>query len=311
MATYEPNPSHFLPALDSALSQTWSNIEVVIRDDSQTEIVKKIIDARKDHRIQYKKNHAPLGTAANHWQAFREARGEFITILNHDDLLDHGFVDSLLSSLLQFPDAVLAFCDHWIIDDNGTIQVDASDHASRTYLRAALPAGIHRPFASLLLNQTIPMAMGSMFRRNALPGQEPSNCGPAYDLWLTYYLARTGDGAVYIPERLSSWRCHSTNITSSGSLPWLIGSASCWKAVAADPLMVAHRDKAKRKAAEGFVRCGLTSWRNNKPRSGIHFAIQSIRVRPNNRAFAVLGLSFLPFSLIKKLLAFFRSSCEF
>lgn len=310
MATYEPNPSHFLAALDSALSQTWSKIEVIIRDDSQTEIVKQIVDTQTDNRIRYRKNRESLGTASNHWQAFKEARGEFIAILNHDDLFDSRFVISLLSSLLKDPEAVVAFCDHWIIDNHGTIQIDASDDASHSYGRSKLQAGIHRPFGTLLLNQTIPMAMGSMFRRAALPSRLPIDCGPAYDLWLTYYLVRTGHGAVYIPERLSSWRCHPASITSSGSLPWLAGSASCWRAVAADPLMLAHRKKAKRKAAEGFVRCGLTSWRENNPRSTAHFAIQSIRIRPNMRAFAVLVFSFLPHFLVKKLFLFFRTSRE-
>jgi len=306
MAAYEPNPKHFIAALDSALSQTWQNLEVIVSDDSQTDVVRKIIYQQQDGRIRYSKNSIPLGAASNHWKAFKEARGEFISILNHDDLFDPRFVANLLTPLQAFPEAILAFCDHWIIDEHGKIETDASEHASQIYGRSSLSAGIHRPFASLLLNQSIPMAMGSLFRNSALPQDLPTLSGPAYDLWLTYYLSRSGGGAVYVPERLSSWRCHSKNITASSSLSWLLGSATCWSCVATDPLMLSYRKIAASKAAEGFLRCGLTSWRQKKLLTSLGFAIKSIKIKPNLRACGLLVMSFMPFLLIKKFFYFIR-----
>jgi GT2 family glycosyltransferase len=156
-----------------------------VSDDSPSDVLQSVVREFHDPRLSYRCNTPSRGPAANHWSCFREARGEFIVILNHDDVLEPVFLERLLPPLQNNPSIAVAFCDHWIIDDSGAVRRESSDEASRHYGRTTLAAGPHEPFHQQLLHQTIPMAMGAVFRRSALPADLPANAGPAYDLWLT------------------------------------------------------------------------------------------------------------------------------
>jgi hypothetical protein len=250
-----------------------------------------------------------LGVAGNHWAAFREARGEYIAVLNHDDWLAPEFVATLVGELQQEPDAVLAFCDHWVIDAAGHRQVEETDRNSQAWGRAALRAGLHRSLGALLAAQTIPMAMGTVFRRAALPAALPAHAGPAYDLWLTYLLARTGGGACYVPQRLSAWRSHAGNLTSGAGLPWLQGSAECWQAVASDGAFAEQRAFALRKAARGLAACAVRSWRDGRRASCMRFALRSLNAHVSLRGLGLLlVLPWLPIRLVTSVAALRASS---
>ena len=303
IATYCTDREQFAAALDSARDQSHSKLEILIGDDSPDDSLRPLVVQRNDDRLVYVHNVLARGVAVNHWCAFNRAHGEFIVVLNHDDWLAPHFVATMVSALQQNPQAVLAFCDHWLIDNGGRKQVDDTERTTLAWGRAGLAPGMHRPFENLLLAQTIPMAMGTMFRRSALPAELPANAGPAYDLWLTYLLARTGDGAFYVPERLSAWRDHAGNQTTAAALPWLQGAADCWQAVAADPLLMGVRRAARARAAGGYCACAIRCWRNRKPMACAKFAMRSVRTRVTLRGLGLLMLSLLPQRLGASLLA--------
>ena len=300
MAAYRSDPVHLLAAVDSALAQTCADIEVLVGDDSPTDSLRSVVASRQDVRLHYRHHLPALGVAANHWAAFRQARGEYIAVLNHDDWLAPEFVATLLGELQREPRAVLAFCDHWVIDVAGQRLPEESDRNSRAWGRAVLQPGLHRPLGALLAAQTIPMAMGAVFRRAALPALLPAEAGPAYDLWLTYLLARTGGGACYVPQRLSAWRSHASNLTSAAGLPWLLGSATCWQAVACDPAFAAQRPLALHKSARAYAACATRSWRDGHRRQCMRFAWHSLRARVSLRGLGLLlVLPWLPAGLAR------------
>lgn len=301
IAVYNPNFDHFLAALGSALGQTLDDIEVLVVDDSPTDSLEASVNALSDSRVLYEHNDPALGVAENHWHAFRKARGEYISILNHDDCLEPGFAAILANELVREPAAVLAFCDHWIIDNEGRRQLTESDRNSFIYGRATLGSGLHLPFGNLLLAQTIPLAMGAMFRRDALPEKFPSHVGPAYDLWIVYLLARTGGGACYVPKRLSAWRTHESNISASGNISWLLGSAMLWETLANDSIFTLNHGLVKRKAAQGFLSCAKRSWLDGSRRDCMRFSARSLQISFSLRAIAIYLLSvFVPAGLISR-----------
>jgi len=297
MTAYRSDSEHFALAVDSARAQTCKSLEILIGDDSPDDSLRELVDQRNDDRLHYLHHAPPLGVAGNHWAAFERARGQYIVVLNHDDWLAPAFVATLVTALQRHPQAVLAFCDHWVIDHGGHRQADATERTAAAWGRAGLAAGMHCPFGGLLVAQTIPMAMGTMFRRSALPAQLPVHAGPAYDLWLTYLLARTDGGAFYVPERLSAWRDHAANQTSAAALPWLQGAADCWQAVANDPALAGIRTAALGKAASGYGACAVRSWRNGKPLACARFALRSVRARVTLRGLGLLLLPLLPVRL--------------
>ncbi|MEY8688537.1 MAG: glycosyltransferase family 2 protein [Leptothrix sp. (in: b-proteobacteria)] len=288
IAAYRSRPDHLHAAIASALAQTWSALEVVVSDDTPDDALAALVASFGDDRLVYRHNRPALGVARNHWACFEAARGEFVVVLNHDDQLEPTSVWRLALALKAEPRASLAFADHWVIDADGLRLQAETDHNSAAWGRATLAGGLHQPFLDLVARQSIPMAMGAMFRRAALTVACPPSAGPAYDLWLAYLLARDGGGAVYVPERLSAWRTHSSNLTSQGGLDWLLGSATAWEAMAGDPLAASVAPLARRHAARWFYVCARRADRAGDRQAARRHAQASWRSRPSWRGLFVL-----------------------
>lgn len=71
-------------SIDSALSQSYTNIELVIVDDGSTDKTAEVIKSYKDKRVRYlHQNNQGQGAARNY--GIKESRGELITFLDADD----------------------------------------------------------------------------------------------------------------------------------------------------------------------------------------------------------------------------------
>lgn len=87
---YETNKKYLRALLDSILNQTYSNFEICIADGSKKENYNKDIYeeyAKKDKRLKYKLIGKNLGIANNSNVAIDMAKGDYIVLCDHDDLL--------------------------------------------------------------------------------------------------------------------------------------------------------------------------------------------------------------------------------
>jgi glycosyltransferase involved in cell wall biosynthesis len=294
IAAYNTRREHLTMAIGSALSQTWGEVEVIVSDDSPDHGLRELVSRFAGQRVRYRHNPVRLGAGRNHWVSFREATGEYITVLNHDDWLAPTLVERLTAALEENPECALAFCDQWVMDADGKTLSDETARMSERYKRSCLPQGVHRPFFHLLGSQTIPMAVGTVFRRRLLPEVLPDSAGPAYDLWLAYFLCREGLGAYYVPDRLSSWRSHAANLTSQGGLDWSYGSAECWRAIATDDRLASIRRLARYRAALAFRSCALDSWLEGRRGQCFVCGCESVRFLPTWKGLAACVLPAIP-----------------
>ncbi|MCR4610930.1 MAG: glycosyltransferase, partial [Lachnospiraceae bacterium] len=83
-------PLEFFTALmDSIMGQTYGNFQLCLADGSDTDALGKYIDEHyKDERIDYVHLDKNLGIAGNTNKALEMARGEFVMLTDHDDILD-------------------------------------------------------------------------------------------------------------------------------------------------------------------------------------------------------------------------------
>lgn len=80
--------------LNSVLSQTFDDYEIVVADDSPDDSVRELVDTFDfGGRLKYYKNSRQLGSPANWNEAVHKSSGEYIKILHHDDWFT--FSDSL------------------------------------------------------------------------------------------------------------------------------------------------------------------------------------------------------------------------
>lgn len=72
--------------INSVLSQTYQNFELIIVDDCSTDNTDEIVSGFSDERIIYIKNEKNSGAAVSRNRALREAKGKWIAFLDSDDL---------------------------------------------------------------------------------------------------------------------------------------------------------------------------------------------------------------------------------
>src|SRR3989338_9907094 len=72
-------------AIESALAQTYKNIEIVIIDAGSKDRTAQIVKSFEDKRIRYiKHDFEPIHSTRN--ALFKEAKGELLTFLDSDDI---------------------------------------------------------------------------------------------------------------------------------------------------------------------------------------------------------------------------------
>lgn len=92
--------TYLAEAIDSALGQTYQNIELIIVNDHSPYDLDSIVNKYDDKRIRYYKNKRNLGkrSIVLNWNKCLEyAQGEFFVLLCDDDVLMPDFVSELLN----------------------------------------------------------------------------------------------------------------------------------------------------------------------------------------------------------------------
>ncbi len=208
-------PKYLKQAIESAVKQTYKNIEIIVSDDCSPENPQKIVDSFNDVRIRFRRNPKNLGISLNVIPAFKEARGKYVASLNDDDIWNEDFLEKLVGHLEANPNLVLAFCDHYVMDSDSKIDYAATEENTQNWKRDQLKEGIYQPFYDLaLVHQAVASAVATVIRKDAIEWNDfVPQMGPLWDLYLTYLACRGGGAAYYYPERLSKYRVHTESVT--------------------------------------------------------------------------------------------------
>jgi glycosyltransferase involved in cell wall biosynthesis len=281
--------------LQSAVGQKYQNLEIIVADDGSREDVAPLIAAFADPRIRLRRNPVNLGMGLNNLLAFREARGKYVANLHDDDLWHADFLAKLVPQLEANPHLVLAFCDHYIIRPDGTIDYPATEENTRRWQRAKLTEGSYRPFCKIgLVDQAIPCVMGAVLRKEAIDWQNfPPEVGPAYDLYLTYLACHNGLGAYYLPERLTYYRQHTASTSSLKQLEWIRGQITCYDYFLKDSELNGFHPFFDSKRLELLTALASRLLRQGDKPAARRIALQILKQKFNLKALLVLLASFV------------------
>ncbi len=97
--------------IDSIISQTYNNIEIVLVDDGSTDNSGEMADdyARKDRRIiVIHKENGGLSSARN--EGIKRSKGEWLAFVDSDDYIDDNFINSLYNAVCN-NNADMATCN--------------------------------------------------------------------------------------------------------------------------------------------------------------------------------------------------------
>lgn len=109
-------------SIDSALSQTWRNVEVVVVDDGSTDGTPDLMKQRYggDTRVRYiRQENTGVSGARN--TALRLAQGDYIAFLDSDDLWSPWKAELQIRCLEALPGVGMVWTDMEAVDESGAV----------------------------------------------------------------------------------------------------------------------------------------------------------------------------------------------
>lgn len=212
-------------ALDSLLSQTYQDFELIISDNASTDGTEVICleYAQKDFRIRYVRQLENQGPAANFQFVLDEAKGEYFMWAAHDDFWGGDFLSAGIEALAVDQDAVAAFGRvEYVNNENKVFLIDLPPYGLRnnqycrtaTYLSTNIPdhliyglyrrnfllhhgwrAGICCPDKIIIFNAVVSGGyrdaprMELRIRYRAKTKSELENIGMSFSRWQGFYVS--------------------------------------------------------------------------------------------------------------------------
>jgi len=202
---FNPQENYLRAALESVINQTYQHWELCLADDASTHPHVQLIlkeYAQKDSRIKivFREENGHISRASN--SALELATGEFIALLDHDDLLTPDALEEVVKLLNQHPVADMIYSDEDKIDDHNQLTEPnyKSEWCPDSFLSRMYTChlGVYR---RSLINE-----MGGF--RVGFEGSQD------YDLVLR--LTEKTDKIFHIPKILYHWRIHPASASASG-----------------------------------------------------------------------------------------------
>lgn len=198
-------PQQFLvELLDSVQNQTYQNWELCMVDAGQQEEVGRTVleRAASDSRIRYKKLDRNEGIAGNTNQGFAFATGDYIALLDHDDILHP-------CALWYVADAIVKQGADFVYTDEVTFEGDI-DHLTVYHFKPDYMLDNLRSN-----NYICHLSVFSAALLAKVGGDERAefNGSQDYDLYLR--LTEQAQKVVHIPHILYYWRSSPTSVASN------------------------------------------------------------------------------------------------
>lgn len=201
---YNPKEKYLREAIESVINQTYPHWELCIADDASTKpYVRTILTkyAQKDNRIKviFRQENGHISRASN--TALEIATGEYIALLDHDDLLAPNALYEVVKLLNEHPEADMIYSDEVLFNDEYIFSpvIAKADWCPDSFLSSMYTChlGVYK---TLLIKE-----IGG-FRVGYEGSQD-------YDLVLRF--TEKTDKIFHIPKLLYYWRKHPESTNSS------------------------------------------------------------------------------------------------
>lgn len=200
---YNTPLNFFKELVDSLIDQTYTNWELCLADGSPEKNQKLEKIYKKDERIKYKFIGENKGIAGNTNEALSLVTGDFVALLDHDDLLPIFSLYEIVKCINENPDVEFIYTDEDKFEKLGGKRYDPyfkSDFAPDT-LRANNFICHFSVFKKELMDK-----LGGF--RNEYDGAQD------YDILLR--MSEETNNIIHIPKILYHWRVHSLSTAKSG-----------------------------------------------------------------------------------------------
>ena len=234
----------------SVLAQTQQEFEVIVVDDGSTDnTAERARSFTTDPRIRVmtQRNQGP---AAARNAGLAVARGEYVAMLDADDLWLPEYLRMMGGALDAAPEAAFAYTDAWVLDD-ATKRVRR--RSAMSYQRPPRTVPDARTFFLLLVDRNFvyTSVTARRFVLEAVGGFDESLVGVEdWDLWLR--IAGGGGRPVRVPEILAIYRKTPDSLTAD-ALKHIPKVCEIYRRMAEDPATDARVEAIARRKLAHFA----------------------------------------------------------
>ena len=193
-------------SLESILSQTYENMDVIVVDDCSTDGTHEIIQSFRDTRLRVIRHKKNKGPGPNWDYCIHVGRGEYMSLFHADDVYEPQIVEHQVSFLDRYSDAgfVLTLGYH---NDGNSIRFVPEEFAdaggwNRTYDFATI-------FKAVLKYYNFMLTPSAMVRtdiyQNYVKTYNHGRFGVSGDLWMFLHILEKYRMGI-LPEPLMTWR---------------------------------------------------------------------------------------------------------
>ena len=220
LTTYNTKPEYLKQQIDSILSQTYKNINLLISDDASTnqeigQILKEY--ENKDKRITLYMQKQNLGYNKNFEFLLKQSTAGYIMFADHDDIWYPQKVEKSVEKIKE-KDVDMVYVNANQINEQGTI----INQDYFKYKNVPLINGKNKLAISRCIGIGCSQIITKAIKEKMLPFTDKVI---AHD-WLASFLANEGKGMAYIQEPLFGYRLHENNVFGGRSFQQNIGR---WK----------------------------------------------------------------------------------
>ena len=300
-------------AIDSALAQTYQNVEIVVVDDGSTDDTRRLLAPYGDKISYYYENQSGVPAARN--VGVQHAQGDLIAFLDADDIWFPEKLSTQVGALLQFPEAGLVFSDKRAFDAGGVI-IDAYFHSLGNWFERHRIGKTDVAYGWLyreLLNANDITTSSALVRKDVLekvgPLDEILRMGDDYDLWLR--IAREYK-LIFINQVLTEYRVQPNGLSGCVDIRhyrWASARIKVHeKHLQKEWVPVESRSLVKQMLAQECWELGVCYFTRNFLREARAYFRQSLKYRAYDfRAWIYWGASFLPLPVVAIIRAAKRS----
>ena len=105
----------------SVLAQTFTDFELVVRDDGSTDDTLDVVQSIDDERVRIVAGRENAGAGANFGLAVAEATGAYVKLLCQDDVIYPECLERQVAALDADPGVVMVSCHRDIVDDDDRV----------------------------------------------------------------------------------------------------------------------------------------------------------------------------------------------